>query len=64
MEREKPMPVSTLAKRLGCSRSSVYQLINLCELADIRTGKRNGIRLSETSFQSYLESCRINPDSA
>lgn len=64
MNTDKMMSVLTVAKRLNCSRSFVYQLVNLGELKAIKTGARKGIRVSESSYRKYVKSCAIDADPA
>lgn len=64
--REKVLPVDqliyprTVAMRLQCSESLVYQLIQRGELDACRIGIR-GVRVLESSLKRYIEKNRIDP---
>lgn len=53
--KEIRLPVAEVARRLGCSRQHVYNLINAGELQAVRIGARMGIRVNEISVVRFLK---------
>ncbi|WMW65781.1 helix-turn-helix domain-containing protein [Nitratidesulfovibrio liaohensis] len=52
--KEIRLPVAEVARRLGCSRQHVYNLINAGELQAVRLGARMGIRVEEKEIIKFL----------
>ena len=56
------MKVQEVAKRLNCSVSTVYELVEAGKLAAYRIGLRRGsIRVTEEQIEAYLASCQSTP---
>ena len=56
MNTEKLLSVSVVSKRLSCSVSSVYRLIDYYDLQAVKVGPKKGLRVSEKELQKYIES--------
>ena len=56
------LPVHHVAKILSCSRSYVYELINRNLIRCIKIGDRGGVRISEQSLCSFIDSRQIDPE--
>lgn len=55
MGEVKLLPVSTVARRLGCSVGNVYSLLERGELVCIRTGASKGYKITESELAAFLE---------
>ena len=60
MSEEKLLPVSVVARRLGCSIDNVYRLIAAGELVCIRTGLKKGYMVEEDELACFKERRRKN----
>lgn len=49
------MSISDVQEELGCSRSTVYNLLNSGELDSVKIGAFR--RITRESFNAYLERC-------
>lgn len=52
---DKLLPVSVVAKRLGCSVANVYRLIASGELVCVRTGVSKGYRVVAAELERFRE---------
>lgn len=53
-ERGKLLPVSVVARRLGCSPANVYRLIAVGRLACVNVGARKGYRVPESAVAALV----------
>lgn len=53
---EKMLPVSVVARRLGCSVSNVYNLIAAGRLVALRRGVKKGYAVRERDVEVFLRS--------
>lgn len=53
------LPVSTVARRLGCSVANVYKLLERGELVCIRTGASKGYKVTESELAAFIERRRL-----
>lgn len=51
---EKLLPVSVVARRLGCSVSNVYNLIAAGEMTCVRVGASKGYKVPEDELAAFL----------
>jgi excisionase family DNA binding protein len=59
------LTVKEAAKKLGVSSSLVYELVAGRKIGCFRPGTgRGGIRFTDEQLSTYLESCRIEPQTA
>lgn len=62
-KRESLLTVDQVRHRLSCSRSHVYNLINLGEsaggLLSFRVGSQRGLRVPEDAVEAYLQRNRV-----
>ena len=49
------LPVSTVARWLGCSPGNVYKLLERGELVCIRTGASKGYKITESELAAFME---------
>lgn len=54
MQHEKLLDVQQVRKRLNCSKSYVYALIDRGELLCIKLGKVKGYRIPEEAVDQYM----------
>jgi len=54
MKKGKLLTVGIVSKRLSCSISSVYRLIEYGDLSAVRTGPKKGLRVPEKKLDDYL----------
>ena len=55
---EKLLPVSVVARRLGCSVSNVYNLIAAGEMTCVRVGASKGYKVPERELARFMERAR------
>lgn len=53
--KETRITVAEAARRLGCTRQHVYNLISSGEIAAVRLGLRNGLRVPEGEVDRFVE---------
>lgn len=53
--KETRITVAEAARRLGCTRQHVYNLISAGEIAAVRLGLRNGLRVPEGEVDRFVE---------
>lgn len=56
MSEEKLLPVSVVARRLGCSVSNVYNLIAAGRLVAMRRGVKKGYAVRERELARFVQS--------
>lgn len=59
---EKLIMVASIAKRLGCCKRHVYNLIRDGKLEAVRIGPR-GLRVKESSYVKFVEARSVDPQS-
>lgn len=53
--KETRITVAEAARRLGCTRQHVYNLISSGEISAVRLGLRNGLRVPEGEVDRFVE---------
>lgn len=53
--KEIRITVAEAARRLGCTRQHVYNLISAGEIAAVRLGLRNGLRVPEGEVDRFVD---------
>jgi excisionase family DNA binding protein len=53
--KDRLLTVPQVRERLNCSRRQVYSLINLGEIAALKIGAINGIRVKESKLEAFLD---------
>lgn len=53
--KETRITVAEAARRLGCTRQHVYNLISSGEIAAVRLGLRNGLRVPEGEVDRFVD---------
>ena len=53
--KDRLLNVEQVRQRLNCSRSQVYNLINLGDLPSLKIGGRKGVRIKESSLEAFLK---------
>lgn len=54
LENWRLLPVSTVARRLGCSVGNVYKLLERGELVCLRTGASKGYKVPEDELEAFI----------
>lgn len=54
---ERLLDVQQVCRRLNCSKSHVYSLINAGELLCVKIGRVKGFRVPENSLETYQRKC-------
>ena len=53
--KDRLLNVNQVRERLNCSRSQVYNLINMGELPALKIGGRNGVRVKESKLEAFVD---------
>lgn len=54
-QEDKLLTVDQVSRRLNCSKSHVYNLVNCGALPALKTGERKGLRIRESEFNIFVE---------
>jgi excisionase family DNA binding protein len=57
---DKNLSVNMVAKRLGMSRSHVYQLLDEGKLPFFKFGTKKGYRVRESDLKAYMRKCAVD----